>query len=99
MGTKQRMQAAVDAIEAVLDAIDARATGAIDSATTGYVTEGGTYVLASSPLWNDDGEPHDLVAIFPVPLEGSRVAVLRPTVNPAWIAQLRAALDVERVES
>lgn len=92
MGTTKRMQA-------VIDAIDARATGAIDSATTGYVTEGGTYVLASPPSWTDDGEPHDLVAIFPVPLEGSRVAVLRPTVNPAWVAQLRAALDGERVAS
>lgn len=66
--------------------------GAIDEWTRGYVTEGGTYILADTncPI---DGCDHDLVAILPVPVEGTRVHVLRPTVNPDMVAALRKALD------
>ncbi len=31
----------------------------------GYYTDGGTYIIASSDMANDDGEAHDLFAILP----------------------------------
>lgn len=79
----------------ILDAIYARATGALDHSTTAYVTDGGTHVIASSGAMNDDLHPHDLLAILPAPVEGTRVMILRPTVNPELVAALRAALDPE----
>ena len=80
----------------LVEAASCRITGQIDHSTVGYVTEGGTYILASSPSWSDDGRPRDLVAILPVALGESRVLVLRPTVHPDLVAELRAALDGER---
>lgn len=68
-----------------------RKVGALDAATFGYRTQGGTYIIASEAL-GDDGAPHDLVAILPMALEGSRVVVLRPTVNPDLVGALRVAL-------
>lgn len=49
----------------IVDAINARVTGALDSNTTAYVTNGGSYVIASSGAMNDDLQPHDLLAILP----------------------------------
>lgn len=31
----------------------------------GYITHGGTYIVASTPLANDDDRYHDLVAMLP----------------------------------
>ncbi len=79
----------------IVDAINARATGALDSNTSAYVTDGGSYVIASSGAMNDDLQPHDLLAILPAPNEGTCVKVLRPTVNPELVAVLRRELDPE----
>lgn len=83
----------------IIDAVAARATGPLDYATVGYVTDGGTYVVASSARLNDDGRTHDLVAVLPMPIEGSRVLVLRPTVNPDLIVALRSAFDPAPIEN
>ena len=79
----------------LITAVEARATGGLDYGTLAYVTDGGTYMIASSPRLNDDGRAHDLIAVLPAAFgdDHSRVLVLRPTVNPALVAALRAALD------
>lgn len=76
-----------------VDAAKARATGAIDVWTTAYVTDGGTWIIASSPNSTDSGRPRDLVAVLPAAIEGSRVVMLWPTVHPDLIATLRSGLD------
>lgn len=77
----------------IVEAAAARQTGDVSPDLIGYVTDGGTYVVASSPTWNDDNQPHDLFAVLPAPVEGSRVLVLRPTVHPDLLAAVRARLD------
>lgn len=77
----------------IIEAAEHRITGPLDTWTTAYTTDGGTYVIASDPVGNDSGRPHDLMAVLPMPLEGSRVLVLRPTVNPDLVAALRQRLD------
>lgn len=69
--------------------------GPLGAGTVAYVSRGGTYLIASAPNWNDSGEARDLVAILPMAAErgGSRVVVLRPTVNPELVDALRAVLD------
>lgn len=84
-------------VEHYVAAIHARATGALDVWTIAYVTDGGTYVLAASGRGTDSGRPHDLIAILPVPIDGTRVVVLRVTANPEWVGALRAALDGDGV--
>lgn len=59
----------------------------------GYVTRGGSYLLAVPSLWTDDMKPHDLVAILPGPIGGSRVHILYPFVNPDLVQALRNLLD------
>lgn len=78
-----------DIIEAVMGAI----TGEINAFTETYLTEGGTYIVASSARSSDDGYPHDLLAVLPMPFETSHVIPLRPTVNPDLVATLRNVLD------
>ncbi len=58
----------------------------------GYVTRGGTYIIATRAKWNDDDRPHDVVAILPADWGAGRVYVLRPTVNPDWARALELAL-------
>ena len=80
--------------DGIIDAAATRTTGEIDFATVTYVTEGGTYIIACSPKLTDDGKPHDLVAILPAALGGTRVIPLRPTVNPDLIEALTLHLDL-----
>lgn len=77
----------------IIDAAKARCTGPIDISLAGYVTDGGTYILATSPRWSDSGRLRDLIAILPGPLEGTRVIPLWLAVDPDLVADLRAALD------
>lgn len=77
----------------IIDAVRAGATGTIDYSTIAYLTNGGTYTIASSARVNDDDRMHDLLVILPMPIEGTRVMVLRPTANLDLVAALRAALD------
>lgn len=93
MTTTQTPTPRTDAFDFIVDAAQGRITGYLDTWTVGSVTEGGTYVIASSPDWNDDDQPHDLVAVLPAPIEGTRVLPLRPNVNPDLVGALRAALD------
>lgn len=58
--------------------------------TIAYITEGGTYMLASPGHWNDSGEPHDLLAI----LWNREVQVMRPTVNPEFTKAVKMAVQV-----
>ena len=58
-----------------------------------YVTDGGTYVIASNGQATDSGRPRDLLAVLPLPIEGSRVVPLWPAVNPDLVVALRSALD------
>lgn len=93
MTTTQTPTPRTDAFDFIVDAAQGRITGPLKAWTTGYVTEGGTYVIASTPDWNDDDQPHDLVAVLPAPIEGTRVHLLQPNVNPDLVDALRAALD------
>ncbi|NKY96546.1 hypothetical protein [Nocardiopsis alborubida] len=76
----------------IVHAAGDRITGKLDYATEAYVTDGGTYILASTTMINDDERPHDLVAVLPLPIEDTRVVVLRPTVNPDLVDALREEL-------
>ena len=78
--------------EAVAEAAKFGQVGVIDPGTFGYVSEGGTYIIASRRVWNDYGIAHDLVAILPGALEGSRVLPLYVAVNPDLVSAIRAAL-------
>lgn len=77
----------------IINAVEARATGTLDYTTIAYVSDGGTYIIASSARMNDDFRPHDLLAVLPTPVEGYRVLVLRPTVNSDLVAALREHLE------
>lgn len=85
--------------EKVVEFAKARRVGEVDFWTRAYLTEGGTYMIASQAGANDDDMPHDLVAVLSngwmdmLSEEHSRVVVLRPTVNPALVNELRLALD------
>lgn len=83
----------------IVNAAGDRITGKLDYATEAYVTDGGTYVIASTTMINDDERPHDLVAVLPLPIEDTRVVVLRPTVNPDLVDALRAELDPQDDDS
>lgn len=77
----------------IVHAAGDRITGELDYATEAYVTDGGTYVIASTTMINDNERPHDLVAVLPLPIEDTRVVALRPTVNPDLVDALREELD------
>ena len=70
-----------------------RATGPLHSWCTAYVTEGGTYMLATPPEWTDSGRPRDLIAITPGPIDGTRVHPVWMAVDPDLIQALRDHLD------
>lgn len=59
----------------------------------GYLTTGGTYMIATAPRWTDNGKPRDLAAILPAPLEGTRVVPMYVAVDPDLINELRELLD------
>lgn len=79
----------------VIQAAMNREVGEITYDTYGYITEGGTYIIAISGQWTDSGSPRDLLAILPGPPEvyRSRVVILRPTVNPQLVKDLRYHLE------
>lgn len=77
----------------IVDAAQSRTTGQIDPFTVAYITHGGTWVVASDGRGNDDGADHDLLAVIPASVEGTRVLPLRVTVNPDLVNFLREALD------
>lgn len=56
-----------------------------------YRSRGGSYLIASPARWNDKLKPVDLLLILP----DDTVAVLRPTVNPALVEDVRLALEIE----
>lgn len=55
-------------------------------------TKGGTYVLASSGRWNDNGRPRDLLAILPGNLGQGQVLKLYVAVNPDLVDEVEATL-------
>lgn len=57
-------------------------------------TKGGTYVIASSGKWNDNGKPRDLIAILPGDLGQGQVIALYVAVNPALVAEVETLLSV-----
>lgn len=57
-----------------------------------YTTKGGTYMIASNGKWNDSGKPRDLMAVR---ADGTAL-VLRPTVDPDFVNELRALLAEAR---
>lgn len=80
---------ATTGFEHLIDAAVHQATGKLDWNLCAYVTDGRTWVIAV----DDVDRPHDLVAVLPVPAEGSRVAVLNPDVNPSLVHTLRSHFD------
>lgn len=54
-----------------------------------YTTPGGTTMICSRAIYNDDDRPHDLVAV----LAGRVVVPLRPTVNPDLVSGLIGELE------
>ena len=76
-----------NSFEHIVSAAAFRETGDLDAGTLSYITKGGTWVLASKGIYNDDGRPHDLVAV----LQDGSVLPLRPTVNPELVQQLTDA--------
>lgn len=79
--------------QAVVTAAKERKVGLVTSSTLTYLTDGGTYVIATDPSWTDSGHPRDLVAILPMALEGSRVIPLYVAVNPELVTALREEID------
>lgn len=78
----------------IVNAALSQTTGLLDFWSAAYVTDGGTWMLASSPEATDSGRPRDLIAVLPATLDlGTRVVPLRPTVNPNLVDALRTALD------
>lgn len=56
-------------------------------------TKGGTYVIASSGKWNDNGMPRDLLAVLPGDLGQGRVLALYIAVSPDLIAEVREIVE------
>ena len=52
--------------------------------TVAYLTPGGTYMIASGAILNDDDQMHDLVAVT----RGGGVHPVRYNVNPAFVRWL-----------
>jgi hypothetical protein len=57
--------------------------------TCGYLTKGGTYILASPPIANDDDKWHDLIAIT----TAGTVRTLRWSADPRPVLLLLAEHD------
>ncbi len=73
-----------------LEAINER-RGFVTPALIGTMTKGGTYIIATNGALEANGRSKDLAAVVPT-LTGWLVIALRPTVNPALIAEIQAAL-------
>lgn len=64
----------------------------------GYVTAGGTYMLASPARWNDNGQRRDLIALLPGRLMrdlggGGPVVPVSMFVNPVLVEFIRDFLE------
>lgn len=81
-------------IEKIIVAARSWITGLISPYVFTYITDGGTYVIATDLSWTDSGKPRDLVAILPIALQAdTRVVPLYIGVNPDLVVALREALD------
>lgn len=58
----------------------------------GYLTHGGSYVIASSPNSTDSGLARDLALILPAELGHGRVLQLYVGTNPGLLPELEAIL-------
>lgn len=65
----------------------------IDSSLIGYLSKGGTYMLASRGRWNDNGKRRDLAAILPGDLGQGQVISLYIGTNPQLVDELQGILD------
>ncbi len=87
--TDMSIEAAVVQLgELLADAIRERRSYASAQILT-YVTGGGTYILASTGLVNDDGRVHDIAAIG----RGGDVVPLTFAANPATLAAMRKIIE------
>lgn len=82
-------------LRTVTIAVDGRVAALVASrGLVHYVSDGGTYLIGTpSRIVDDPTGVHDLVAVLPEPVEGSRVLVLRTTVDPELVEALREVLD------
>lgn len=60
--------------------------------TQGYLTRGGTYVIATQGKASDSGKPRDLLAVVPDERFRQQVVVLWPAVRPDFVTQVEKAL-------
>lgn len=82
-----------DVYAPLVDAAASRTTGLLDHWSGAYVTDGGTWMLATRGEATDSGCPRDLLAVTPGPIGGTRVHPLYIAVDPDLVDALRAALD------
>lgn len=54
----------------------------------GYLTRGGTYVIASQGKTSDSGKPRDLIAVVPGERFQFEVVLLWPAVHPDFVHQV-----------
>lgn len=60
----------------------------------GYLTRGGTYIVATNGAQTDSRKPRDLVVVLPVALAGDRrVIPLTPLVHPTLVGTLERELQ------
>lgn len=57
-----------------------------------YITKGGSYVLATSGAYSDDGKARDLLLILPVDLGKGRLVRLWPALHPQFVPSIEEAL-------
>lgn len=62
---------------------------------TGYVTKGGTYVLAAPAMVTDSGFPRDLLAVLPGNIGQGAVLALSITVNPDLVREVTELIEGE----
>jgi hypothetical protein len=71
-----------------------------DAQAYGYITEGGTMIVGSAALVNDDSEDHDLMAITPMldvyPLR--LTAYIAPVVAEMELLKRAFAVDVQELD-
>lgn len=61
--------------------------------TIGYLTKGGTYIIASNGSTTDSGQPRDLLAILPGDVGQGAVLILWVAVGPQLVDEVVAALS------
>jgi len=81
------------ALRKIVQAAKNRTTGNVAPWTFAYITQGGTWILASEGAYSDSGQPRDLLAVLPHQIEDSRVQPLYIAANPEVIEAIRNELD------